>query len=219
MKTIQELRRKRMHKTGGFVVVAVMALSGSATAQGPDSADAKGRESASNDEVPAGAAAPPNASKVAIGVDAAFQLPLGKLADGTGVGVGGLMRGEYGLIPGLRATVRAGYVYSLKKDNSGFKTSVDDIPIWAGAKYFVTEFLYAGAELGVNMLKTSVEGTIGGKAVSGGSDRETDFGGDVGIGAVLGDVEARAQVQIMDFGHSSDSMAFMLNVGYNFVKL
>jgi hypothetical protein len=163
--------------------------------------------------------APAGKNTLVVGLDAAFQVPLGNLANVTGIGLGGLVRGEYRLVTNLSASVRAGYIYSLKKDNSGLKTNIDEIPIWAGAKFFLTDMIYAGAELGINMLKTYVEGSVGGISANGSSSRDTEFGADVGVGVLLGDLDARLQFQILDFNHTGDSKALMLNVGYNFFSL
>lgn len=212
-----------MRNVSSMIGLALLTFTGTALAQEeppPPAPAAEPAAPAMAEPAPAAStAAAPAAGPVAkVGVDAAFQLPLGNMGDVTGMGFGGLLRGEYRLIPNLNATLRAGYIYSLKKDTAGFKSAVDDIPVWVGAKYFVNEMFYGGAEVGLNMLKSRVDGSLLGVPVSG-SSTDNKFGGDVGVGALFGDFEARAQFQVMDFGHSKDSMAIMINVGYNFLKL
>ena len=77
------------------------------------------------------------------------------------MGFGGLVRGEYNVIPNLNVTLRAGYIYSLKKSETletffgdTVKMSVNNIPIWAGGKYFITDMIFGAVELGLNMLSS-----------------------------------------------------------------
>jgi hypothetical protein len=147
-------------------------------------------------------------------VDGAFQLPLSNLADVTGMGFGGLARGEYNVIPNLNVTLRAGYIYGLKKDVGGAKASLSYIPIWVGGKYFITDMIFGAAEVGMNMLSFKVES--GGISVTG---SENKFGATVGAGVLLSGLEVKAQLVVLDLGHSGDSMALMVNVGYDFLKL
>jgi hypothetical protein len=72
------------------------------------------------------------------------------------------------------------------------------------------------------MLKTRVDGSVdlGGITVGGsGSNTENKFGANVGAGVLLNGLEIRAALEILDFGHSGDSMAVLVNVGYDFLKL
>jgi len=211
-----------MRKLSSLIVVALLTLAGSARAQeeapaapAGDPAAAPAGDPIASNPAPAPAAA---GTGILIGADLAFQLPLGNMADVTGMGFGALIRGEYKLMPNLNLTARAGYIYSLKKDNGGLKSSIDNIPIWVGGKFFITDMIYAGAEVGVNIMTAKVETSFLGTTVSG-SSGETKFGGDVGAGLLLGDIDVRAQVLILDFGHSGDSMGVMINAGYNFAKL
>jgi hypothetical protein len=135
------------------------------------------------------------------------------------MGFGALIRGEYKLIPNLNLTLRAGYIFSLKKDIAGLgKNALDNIPIWVGGKFFITDMIYAGAEVGANMLRSRSEVTFLGSSESS-TTSETKFGADVGVGALLGDLDLRAQFEILNFSETKKSMALMINVGYNFLKL
>jgi hypothetical protein len=157
-------------------------------------------------------------SKMLLGADLAFQLPLGDLADVTGLGFGGLVRFEYNLAPQLNLTGRAGYVYSLSKDQAGLKFSVDNIPVWAGAKYFLTDAVYAGAEVGLNTMKVKAEMNIMGSTTSA-SDSETKLGVNVGAGVLLGALDIRAQLELLSIGDTTDMMALLVTAGYNFMSL
>ena len=50
------------------------------------------------------------------------------------------------------------------------------------------------------------------------SSTDGRFGATVGAGALVGPLDIKAQLEILDFGHTSGSMAIMVNVGYNFFK-
>ena len=215
-----------MRKVSMFVGLALFALAGSARAQEsapPPAAEAPvagpaGDAAAAPAPAPAVEAAPAAAAKLTVGVDGAFHLPLGTLADGSGMGFGALARGEYNLIPNLNGTVRVGYIYGLKKDVSvlgtSVKSSVSYIPIWVGGKYFITDMIFGAAEVGMNMLSFKAE--AGGLSLS---SSENKFGATVGAGALISGLEVKAQLVILDLGSTSDSMALMVNVGYDFLKM
>lgn len=159
---------------------------------------------------------PVSGKKMLLGVDLAFQLPVGNFSDETGIGLGALVRYEYKLIPKLNLTGRIGYIYSLKKDQGGLKFSVDNIPIWVGAKYFLlADLVYVGAEVGLNMLKFKAEVSYFGTTASG-SDSETKLGINVGAGVLLSDFDIRAQLEFLSIGDTTDALGLMVNVGYNF---
>jgi ABC-type amino acid transport substrate-binding protein len=201
-----------------FVLAAPAWAQDEAPAAAPEG-DAAAAPAAEEAAAPAPApAAAPAAGKLTIGVDGAFQLPLGNLADGTGMGFGALVRAEYNLIPSLNGTLRTGYIYSLSKDTAGLKTSLNNIPIWVGGKYFITDMIYGAAEVGLNMLTATVSGEMFGVSVDT-SSSENKFGGTVGAGALIGPLDVKAQLEVLDFGEAGDSMAVMVNVGYNFLKL
>jgi hypothetical protein len=213
-----------MRKLSSLVIVALLTVAGSARAQeeAPAAAPA-GDPAAAADPAVAPAPAPAPAATglgLIIGVDAAFQLPLGDYADFTGMGFGGLIRGEYKLMPNLNLTFRTGYLYSLKKDLAADlgKNAIDIIPIWVGGKFFINDMIYAGAEVGANMLRSRSEVSFLGNTESSTSS-ETKVGADVGVGALLGDLDVRAQFEILNFSEAKKSMAVMINVGYNFLKL
>lgn len=209
-----------MRKLSSLVVVALLTLAGSARAQEEAPAAAPADPAAAPAAEPAVAPAPAVAGTgLIIGVDAAYQLPLGDFADGTGMGFGGLIRAEYKLMPNLNLTLRTGYIFSLKKDIAGIgKSAVDNIPIWVGGKFFITDMFYAGAEVGANILRGRSEVSFLGASESS-TETKAKVGADVGVGALLGDLDVRAQFEVLNFGDAKKSMAVMINVGYNFLKL
>jgi nucleoid-associated protein YgaU len=216
-----------MRKLGTLVGLALFALAGTARAQ--EEAAAPAPEAAAT---PAGDAATPASEtapaapadaaaageKLTIGADAAFQLPLGNFADATGMGFGALVRGEFNVIPKLNITFRTGYIYSLGKEILGVKYSVANIPAWAGGKYFITDMFYGAAEVGMNMFMSKVSGELFGVSMDT-TSTDYKFGATIGAGALLGPLDVKAQFEILSLADAGDSMAIMVNVGYNFLKL
>lgn len=185
---------------------------------------------AQDEAPPAGEpAAPPPATtdaddgkKMGIGGDLAFHLPLGDYADATGPQIGPLVRFGYRVIPALEVTGRVGYLFGLKKElGPGVDASQSLLPIWAGARYFFLDPYsgpYAGAELGLNILMSSV---TGGPFEA--SDTTTRFGFTVGGGYVISKdlpIDIRAQFNYLNLlgTKSGEKAAFGLqfSAGYTY---
>lgn len=121
--------------------------------------------------------------KVGIGGDLLLLVPVGDLSDGTGVLLGPVLRGGYRVLPPLEVTGRIGYLFGFNKSVGGGSSSLSDIPIWAGARYFFLDpdaGPYGGAEIGLNVLRAS--------ASAGGidfSDSTTRFGFNLQAGYVI----------------------------------
>ncbi len=148
-----------------------------------------------------------SAKKNEIGADAAVALPVGDFADGAGFGFGAMARYQRRILPKLRVTGRAGYVHHLEKNN----VTVYEVPFLAGIKY---DFhaggtaLYAGTELGFNLVGASIEG--------GGGGSETNLAMGAGVGWEAGKLDVRAQIFLPDVG---DAMSFMVTAGYGITAL
>lgn len=180
-------------------------------------------------------AAAPAAGKMTLGVDLAFMLPLSTWADATGLGFGGLVRGEYDVAPQLKVTGRAGYIYSLKKELAGgstgglsisMKNQINVIPIWVGAKYALTDMFYGAAEVGLNHLMFNSESSCSGDATTcalmggmSGSSSEDKLGVNVGAGAIINGIDLRAQLSIFSIADTTDAMSVIVTAGYNFMSL
>ncbi len=149
-----------------------------------------------------------------LGADLGLNIPLGDFGDATGIGFGGLLRFEYPVIEKLNLTARTGFIFSTSKSyNFGMgdvDIAVHVFPIWAGAKYFVWEGAYAGAELGLNMF------IPGGDAQG---DTEAKFGLNFGGGYLWNQIDFRLGFHIYSLGDADKSFAMMLSVGYNFLEL
>jgi hypothetical protein len=206
-----------MRKVSTLVGLALFALAGTARAQGEapvaaPPADPAAPPAAQWAPAPAAPAeAAPASGRLIIGADAAFQLPLGTLADATGIGFGALARGEFKIIPHLNLTARTGFIYSLSKNNF----SVYNVPFWVGAKYFLTDMFYGAAEIGENYMIIKTDYAFLGSSSFSGSY----FGATVGAGALIGQLDVRAQLEVLDFSSAGDFLALMINVGYNFANL
>jgi hypothetical protein len=220
-----------MRKVSAFAALAALALAGTAHAQemeeAPPEVDVpmagEPAAPAAAPAAPVAAAVPAVAHKVIVGADGALQRPIGTLGEATGPGLGVLLRVEYNLIPNLNGTLRAGYVYSSPYEfdpgyeGVGENVSKHNLPIWVGGKYFVTDRIYGAAEAGLNIITTEVELHIFPYSNTHTSTAKK-FGGTGGAGVVVGPVDIKAQLEILDFGHVSDSMAIMVNVGFNVLR-
>lgn len=187
--------RKRMHRSIALgTVLALLAVSSASFAQESTTAVSA---SATTTE-PTTSAGSDDGKKMGIGGDLQFVLPLGDFADASGPQIGPLFRFGYRVMPALEVTARVGYLYGLSKDNSGFKTSVSNIPVWVGARYFFMEpgaGLYGAGELGLNNMTFKIDGTLLGQSVES-SDSNTRFGFNVGAGYVISKelpIDIRAQ--------------------------
>ncbi len=164
--------------------------------------------------------------QAAVGADAAFMLPVGDFADITGPLLGALLHFEYPVMPGVVVTARTGYLYGLKKEQGLGKFGVSDIPIWAGGKYYFSgqmNGLYGGLELGLNILSFRSEvdmgsfGGLGGGKIEG-SESETKFGANLGLGYRVDALDFRGSFNMLDLGHAGDTMGIMASVGYSFAR-
>lgn len=195
------------------VVLTSLLFTGSAFAQGAAPA-------------PAPAAAPANDSvvddkKMTLGIDAQFMLPVGDLADATGPQIGPLVRFGYRVIPALELTGRVGYLFGLSKDVGPFKSSLSNIPIWVGARYFFMDApagFYGAAELAINLMSAKVE--AGGQSASKSVTRE---GINLGVGYVISKelpIDIRAQFSLLNLlGKETNETSFTaigVSVGYSF---
>jgi len=136
----------RVKTLSSLVAVTGMLVSFAAQAQ-----DAPAGGEATPAAPPPAAVAVSTGAKGLVGVDVLAAFPFGNLADGAGIGFGGLVRGEYGVMPQLNVTARIGYVHHLAKNEITFS----EIPIWLGAKYGFTDQIYGAAEIGLVHAKAS----------------------------------------------------------------
>ena len=165
-------------------------------------------------------------NQLGLGADLGVLIPVGNLSDASSVMIGGVIKGEYPVTPGVEVTGRIGYFHGLSKEPTpGASASLSDIPIWVGARYFfggARDGVYAGGEIGLNILKTTIEmptiqtplGPVGGEL----SDSSTEFGLNLIAGYKLGDIDFRGNLHFLDIGDPGDSMAVGLTVGYTFAK-
>jgi hypothetical protein len=165
--------------------------------------------------------------KIGIGIEAQFMLPLGDLADFTGPQLGPLVRFGYRVIPNLELTARTGYLFGLSKDQGGggVKTSISNIPVWLGARYFFMEpyaGFYGAAELAINLMSVHSTVTVLGNEVSG-STGLTREGFNLGAGYVISKdlpIDIRAQFSMLNLlGKETGEKTFFavgLSAGYTF---
>ena len=118
---------------------------------------------------PAGAPQGPSRStesRLSLGADAVFLVPVGILSDLTGPQLGPVLRVGYRPISRLELTLRSGFLFGFGTTRAGLleapgrlvdvdvTTRISNIPIWAGARWFFMDApagLYAALELGANV--------------------------------------------------------------------
>lgn len=105
-----------------------------------------------------------------LGIGADFAVPVGSLSDGYKFGFGGSLLFQTPIVPKLNFTASAGYLNLSGKTLSGlylnggqiytFKQKVPNsnvVPVKVGARYFVNDNFYAGAEVGAAFLSEDGE--------------------------------------------------------------
>lgn len=156
---------------------------------------------------------------LAMGADLAFMLPMGDFGDASGPLLGAMFKLEHALSPNLGFTGRIGYLFGLEKEPApGLKSSITDVPIWAGIKYYVSaprDGFWVGAEAGLNYLTATAKGNVLGVEFEA-SDSEMKFGAGARAGYRLGAVDIGAGLTMLDLGEAGDSMAVLATVGYDF---
>lgn len=180
----------------------------------------------------AAAAADDTNPKLAVGADLLLVVPVGNIADGTGVLLGPMLRFGYRPLPPLELTARAGYLFGFDKDvGQGISNRISDLPLWVGARYFFLDpdsGPYAGAEIGGNFLRSSASvpdsvvqaaaQAVGGSAVVVTAHDTARFGFDVSAGWVLSKaVPIDLRVQLTDFNllATSDGEKQLLGIGFS----
>jgi hypothetical protein len=165
--------------------------------------------------------------KIGIGVEAQFLLPLGDFGKATGPQLGPIIRIGYRVTPPLELTFRTGYLFGIGKTPDGtppgadVSTSVSNIPLWLGARYFFMEpyaGLYGSAELAINLM--TAHSTVLGQSASTGITRE---GFNLGVGYVISKdlpIDIRAQFSMLNLlGKETGETTFLaigLSAGYTF---
>ena len=197
------------------VVLTSLLFTGSAFAQGAAPAPAAGGTAPANDSVSS------DDKKMTLGIDAQFMLPVGDLADATGPQIGPLVRFGYRVIPALELTGRVGYLFGLSKEVGPFKSSLSNIPIWVGARYFFMDApagFYGAAELAINLMSAKIE--AGGQSASTSVTRE---GINLGVGYVISKelpIDLRAQFSLLNLlGKETNETSFTaigISAGYSF---
>lgn len=170
--------------------------------------------------------APPPETKVGVGGDLLFVIPLGTLGDATGPLIGPLVRGGYRVTPRVEITARAGYLFGLGKDRGGgATTSLSLIPLWVGARYFAIAPQagpYAAGEVGLNLSQLHLDPDPGSIADDAKKLRAR-VGFDLGLGYVVSKtlpVDFRVQFTYLNLlGTETGDKAFLglgLSMGYTF---
>ncbi|RZL19247.1 MAG: hypothetical protein EOO89_03880, partial [Pedobacter sp.] len=83
-----------------------------------------------------------------LGIGADFAFPMGDFGEGTDFGFGGSLGVQFPVANKLNITGSAGYLNFKAKDDVLGGADFGAIPVKAGARFFVAENFYIGAELG-----------------------------------------------------------------------
>jgi hypothetical protein len=216
---------------------ASAAPSASASAPAPAPAPAPSATTStttSDDEESAHAEATPSAGdkKITIGADLLFVLPVGDMSNYTGPQIGPLIRGGYRIMPPLELTARIGYLFAFGKSQnptptSTASTSLTNIPVWLGARYFLGDApagLYGAAEIGMNFLTSHATVNPGNVQLTSG---DTRAGFNLGVGYVISKdlpIDVRLQYSYFNLigaktGPQGDGnlMGIGLSAGYSFI--
>ena len=176
--------------------------------------------------VAATASAAPD-GRFGIGGDLVLVAPVGDMADGTGVLLGPVVRFGYRVLPALELTGRTGYLVGFNRSQGSFSTSLSDLPIWAGARYFILDpdaGPFVAGELGLNFLHEGLSGAPSVTLPGGAGAVEVAFptrnlarlGFDIGAGWVLSKdlpIELRAQLNCFNLLGQSSGESTLLGIG------
>ena len=118
-------------------------------------------------------------------------------------GVGGNIKGMYGINPG-QITLTAGYSsFSSKSGTVAAGQTLSLLPIQAGYRYTFSQGLYLEPQLGVGILRTKYDG---------GSFSQTNFAGSLNVGYTVDGFD----FSVRYYTEGDVVSAFAIRVGYNF---
>ena len=149
-----------------------------------------------------------------IGVAAEIGIPTGDFGDLCKLGVGGTLKGLYGIGTAGQLTLTTGYISFGAKDEykdliGADKLTTSFIPILAGYRHNFDGF-YAEPQVGYSIM--NVKAKVGGVS---GSESDGAFTWAVGFGYVISDFEVGAHYQSAT--KDGNSLSFVgFRIGYNF---
>jgi hypothetical protein len=115
-----------------------------------------------------------------------FGLPIGDFHNTASFGIGAEVQAEYAFTDNLTGIATTGYTYFAGKSlDDGFggtvKINYGHIPVLVGARYYATEQIFVGAQIGYGHYSASVSGTN--VDASGGSSGGFEYRPQVGYNA------------------------------------
>jgi len=189
-------------------VIAVTMLFASAAHADPktDPKPAPAKDAAPKSD---GDALPEKTTSLAIA--ATPMLPIGDLSNAFGIGIGGMLEGNFQLHPKASIVARTGYVHHFPKD--GIEANLGVVPIWGGGRYGFTgvEGPYIEGLLGPTVLIASANTRFGRV-----SDTEVKVGMSFGGGYRIGKLDIGGRFVFYDVGRAGDSAGLMASIGYSF---
>ncbi len=147
-------------------------------------------------------------NQVGVGLD--LGLPMGDFGDGSKMGIGGTVKGMYGIGTAGQLELTLGYIsFGMKESSSSASASTSVIPIFAGYRHHFNG-LYVEPQLGISMIKSKVD--VMGQSMS---SSTSAFGWALGVGYLFNEFDISARYQ--SASKDGSSMGFIgLRLGYNF---
>src|SRR5699024_5401748 len=147
-------------------------------------------------------------NQISIGLDGGF--PMGDFGKSSNLGIGGTVKGMYGIGTAGQVELTLGYIsFGMKESSSTASASTGIIPIMVGYRHHFNG-LYVEPQLGLSMLKTKVD-VMGHTA----SSSTSAFGWALGAGYLFNDFDVSLRYQ--SASKNGNSLGFLgLRLGYNF---
>ena len=146
-----------------------------------------------------------------IGIAAEAGIPIGDFADGYKTGIGGALKGLFGIGQSGQITFTTGYMgFKGKESTDDVKYSATIIPLLAGYRHNFTGGVYIEPQLGYGIYGTKVEFMD-----EDGTDSEGAFTYAVGVGFAASGFDAGIRYQGASKDGSNTSFVGV-RVGYNF---
>lgn len=154
-------------------------------------------------------------------------IPLGAIAETTGPGIGATVGFDHRLVPSFSLTGRVGYIGGLDKEKAlgpmKLTSSVSEVPVFAGVKYFFAgqpKGLYYAQELGIVFTTVAEETKTDDPTLASvnrkGSDTSVLFGGNLGVGYRIGDVDLGASLFTVRYDKADKTSGLMARLSYSF---
>lgn len=148
-------------------------------------------------------------NQLSIGIDGAF--PMGDFKEASSFGIGGTLKGLYGVGAAGQVALTAGYLhFPFKENTSAASGSTAIIPVLAGYRHHFKGF-FLEPQAGVSIIRSQMDI----EGLGSGNSSTTAFGWALGAGYLFNAFEVSARYQSAD--KEGGSLGFAgLRIAYNF---